>query len=188
MRAVRPIAGGAAGPGEEGANVGALAEPVAAGRAAAGVVMVGGDEDRARDGAMGEDRDREDATTASPGSNRPTVLVADDDPAIASLVADVLREAGYAVVVAFDGAHALALAAVDPPDLLLADVQMPRLNGAELVRWIRARHPDLPVVLFSTVYDGLDVEGPAVRFLPKPFDLSALLDGVADALVEARRS
>jgi DNA-binding response OmpR family regulator len=121
-----------------------------------------------------------------PKPPRQTVLVVDDEPLIANLVAHALRDEGYAVRVAADGVWALAAAADAPPDLLLSDVRMPRMNGVNLARELRERHPDLPVILFSAQYDGIDYPELGVRFLPKPFDLSALLAAVAEELAETR--
>lgn len=122
---------------------------------------------------------------SAPRTPRQTVLVVDDEPLIADLVAHALRDEGYAVRVAADGVWALAAAADAPPDLLLSDVRMPRMNGVNLARELRESYPDLPVILFSAQYDGLDYPGLGVRFLPKPFDLSSLLAAVAEELGDA---
>jgi DNA-binding response OmpR family regulator len=118
----------------------------------------------------------------------PTVLVVDDDPALAEIVAAALRAEGYAVRVAADGEAALADLWQAPPDLLLSDVMMPHSGGAELTRWARALRPGLPVVLFSAAVDGVDAEGLRVRFLPKPFDLDALVAVVAEELASPPRA
>ena len=124
---------------------------------------------------------------SAPRPPRQTVLVVDDEPLIADLVAHALRDEGYAVRVAADGVWALAAAEDAAPDLLLSDVRMPRMNGVNLARELRDRHPDLPVILFSAQYDGLDYPELGVRFLPKPFDLSALLAAVAEELSGDRK-
>ncbi len=118
----------------------------------------------------------------APRTPRQTVLVVDDEPLIADLVAHALRDEGYAVRVAADGVWALAAAEDAPPDLLLSDVRMPRMDGVSLARELRERHPNLPIVLFSAQYDGIDFPSLGVRFLPKPFDLNALLSAVAEEL------
>ena len=71
---------------------------------------------------------------------RPRFLVADDMPAIASLVCDLLQEAGAEVVgQAFDGAEALQMFDACSPDAVVLDVEMPELNGFQVLQAIRAR-------------------------------------------------
>ena len=69
---------------------------------------------------------------------RPLVLVADDDELIRELVQFRLERSGYDVVVAADGEEALRLAAERTPDLAVLDVMMPRVNGYDVVRRLRA--------------------------------------------------
>lgn len=106
-----------------------------------------------------------------------TVLVVDDEPVIRALVADVLRDEGYAVVTAADGREGLNLLALERPDLVLMDVMMPGLDGREAYLAMRSRAdlPDVPVVMMSAAVrpDGLD--STIAGYLPKPFDLDDLL-------------
>ena len=109
------------------------------------------------------------------------VLVVDDELTLQALVADVLRDEGYAVITANDGREALALVASEAPDLVLMDVMMPGMDGPTALRALRATPAgaSTPVVLTSALVarDGLDrgIDG----FLPKPYDLEALLGLVA---------
>lgn len=77
------------------------------------------------------------------------ILVADDDVLIAWALRSILEEAGYRVTVAHDGEQALALQARDPADVLLTDLQMPRLDGHGLIRELRAEYPMLPVIVMT---------------------------------------
>lgn len=71
---------------------------------------------------------------------RPRFLVADDMPAIASLVGELLQEAGADVVAqAFDGAEALQLFDACSPDAVVLDIEMPELNGFQVLQAIRAK-------------------------------------------------
>ena len=106
------------------------------------------------------------------------VLVADDDPAVLGLVAELLEEGGYAVKTASDGATALAAAESDPPDLVVSDVMMPRLDGLTLASRLRQR--GIPVVLMSAVVERLPRRGVAI--VTKPFDLDDLLAAVRTAV------
>ena len=123
-------------------------------------------------------------------TNTPCIVVADDESGTRSLLAKVLRRQGYEVLEATDGEEALSLAISRPVDLILCDLQMPRMRGEELGRWIDQLEPDLPVVLM-TAFPGYESAVAAVRFhaadyLEKPFrSLDIVVDAVERAL--ARR-
>ncbi|MBS0560452.1 MAG: response regulator [Proteobacteria bacterium] len=77
------------------------------------------------------------------------VLVAEDDDLFAEAIDTFLSDAGFSVVVAGDGEAALREADADGFDALVTDLRMPRLDGAALIRRLRARRPDLPVIVMS---------------------------------------
>ncbi len=77
------------------------------------------------------------------------VLVAEDDDLLADAIGTFLEQAGFRVVVALDGMAALAEAADCRFDALLTDLRMPRLDGAELIRKLRADRPQMPVIVMS---------------------------------------
>ncbi len=109
-----------------------------------------------------------------------SILVVDDEPAIAALVAEALADEGYDVRHAPDGLAALAEVDRAPPDLILSDVMMPRLDGEALARRLREHGHRLPVVLMSAVPPKHHDNGAVV--VSKPFDLDHLLAVVADRL------
>ena len=113
-----------------------------------------------------------------------SVLVVDDDPAIAGFLADLLGDEGYRVRCACDGREALEQTAHEPADVVVADVMMPRVDGLTLTQTLRERGDRTPVVLMSAAYADVDV--PGVRFVPKPFDLENMVRVVARVLAEAR--
>jgi DNA-binding response OmpR family regulator len=116
-----------------------------------------------------------------------SILVVDDNVDVAQVLVQVLREEGYQARCAFDGQAALDEIAQAPPDLVLADIVMPRLDGVSLVRQLSGDNHAIPVVLLSAVYDGVDV--PSVHFLPKPFELDELLRLITHVLTDhARRT
>jgi two-component system response regulator MprA len=115
-----------------------------------------------------------------PKRTTPQVLVVDDEPAIRETVATLLEEEGYSVRRAKDGVEALSTIAGDGIDVILADINMPRLDGATLVRKLRGRGNRIPIVLMSAIY--ADVDLPGVRFVPKPFAIDRLLGAVTSAL------
>ncbi|MCU0302978.1 MAG: response regulator [Thermoanaerobaculales bacterium] len=111
---------------------------------------------------------------------RGTVLAVDDDPGALSALADALGTLGFQVVQASSGDAALELAAGQPPDVVLLDVQMPGMDGFEVCRRLKAR-PELQLVpvVFLTGHgsrrarlEGL--EAGATDFLNKPCDLVEL--------------
>jgi len=81
---------------------------------------------------------------------RPLVLVVDDDVRSARLLARLLREDGYEVEVAFDGARALGRLSQDRmPDALVTDIRMPHADGFSVVRYARSRRPGIPIYLVT---------------------------------------
>jgi signal transduction histidine kinase/CheY-like chemotaxis protein len=117
-----------------------------------------------------------------------TVLLVEDDPGVRDLACEILAHAGYRVRTARSGVEALdALDGDDSPvDLLLTDVIMPSMNGAELSRRLRVRRPALRVLFMSGYTD--DVLGrqgtlaPGTDLLPKPFSRDDLLRKVREVL------
>ncbi|MFL7904521.1 response regulator [Azospirillum argentinense] len=77
------------------------------------------------------------------------VLIAEDDVLVAWALRAIVEEAGYHVTLAHDGVQELALQAQGPVDVLMTDFQMPRLDGRELIRRLRATRPALPVVMMT---------------------------------------
>jgi PAS domain S-box-containing protein len=115
----------------------------------------------------------------------PLVLVVDDDISARHFVRALLQGGGCRVLEAGDGQEAVAVAtAAGPVDLLLADLQMPHLDGAALAELLRETRPGLPVLLMSAAGPARDRSAASV--LQKPFTGHELLTAVADAL--ARRS
>src|SRR5207237_6282263 len=109
-----------------------------------------------------------------------TILVAEDEPMLRELVAEVLGEAGYRVIAAGDGQEAVELFAAQhqmenpmPVALVVLDVMMPRLGGPEAYQQIRALEPRMPAV-FMTGYSA-DAAVPAdADWLQKPCSVEAL--------------
>jgi CheY-like chemotaxis protein len=105
-----------------------------------------------------------------------TILIVDDEEPVRELVALLLQDDGYQTLQAIHGAQALELTANDPPDLVIADVMMPVLNGADLCRRLKAE-PDtraIPVILMSSAGRRSADSTGSDAFLAKPFDLAEL--------------
>jgi two-component system cell cycle sensor histidine kinase/response regulator CckA len=112
------------------------------------------------------------------------ILLAEDDPAVRSLLARVLRSRGYTVVEAANGAEAIVAAEANPLpfQLLLTDVVMPKLNGPELAaRLLRGGYARR--VIFVTGYADVLLEAhQAAAVLRKPFTPATLTEAVKAAL------
>ncbi len=108
-----------------------------------------------------------------PRADPPTVLIADDEPAIVDLLAQFLEDEGYTVECANDGLAALEKTREVRPALVIADVMMPKMDGFELLDQLATDHPAVPVILMSAAVVSRR-EG--VPFIAKPFDLGELLD------------
>ena len=108
------------------------------------------------------------------------ILVVDDDRTRCDLVEALLGDEGYEVRCARDGLAALAEVEREPPDLVVTDVQMPRLDGLGLLAALAERGLAVPVVVMSARHLGPLPSGPA--FLAKPFDAADLLRVVGETL------
>jgi DNA-binding NtrC family response regulator len=121
-------------------------------------------------------------------SKKHLVLVIDDEEAVREAVTDILEFEGLDVVTAVDGEHGIAQFQrhLDSIDLILLDLSMPGLSGAETFRQLKEIDPDVKVIL-SSGYD----EAEATRlfvgkglagFLQKPYNLTSLIDKVNEYL------
>src|SRR5438093_10409347 len=77
------------------------------------------------------------------------ILVVEDDPSVAQVLAEVLRVEGHDVLVALDGVEALNVVETTTVDGVFLDLVMPGLDGLSVLSRIRSRFPDLPVVILS---------------------------------------
>jgi two-component system response regulator HydG len=106
------------------------------------------------------------------------ILVVDDEPNARSGLEKLLRQDGYEVDVADDGAAALVIAGDRPPDLVVTDLKMPRMDGVELLKRLRAQDVDLPVIMVTAFGDvGSAVtamRAGAEDYITKPVDFDAL--------------
>jgi DNA-binding response OmpR family regulator len=110
-----------------------------------------------------------------PDTDQKIVLAADDDEDILELITFRLERSGYAVVQARDGEEAWNLAQAQTPDLAVLDVMMPKLDGFELTRRLRAKPETqrMPIILLTARAQDADVqqgfEAGADDYLRKPF-------------------
>jgi DNA-binding response OmpR family regulator len=123
--------------------------------------------------------------------DQPVILAADDDEDILQLVAFRLGRAGYRVLQARDGEEAIALATEHEPDLAVLDVGMPKMDGLEVARRLRAAEAtkSIPIIMLTARAQDTDVQGGfdagANDYLRKPFSPNELRTRV-EALLARR--
>jgi excisionase family DNA binding protein len=117
---------------------------------------------------------------AAPIEGTPLVLVVDDDARLREYIRVNLEMDGYAVREAADAEEGLAALEDEPPDLILLDVMMPRVDGFEMLRRMQERHGvgSIPVIMFSgkVTEEATAAERGAETFIGKPFDPQQLID------------
>jgi two-component system cell cycle sensor histidine kinase/response regulator CckA len=118
-----------------------------------------------------------------PETTLETILLVEDEPAVRQLFAQALKRAGYSVYEARNGQEAMKLfdAHGDQIDMLLTDMRMPYMGGAELAHHLRGRRRTLKLLCMSGYPGSLDADL-AVDFLAKPFSRDDLLRKVREVL------
>jgi DNA-binding response OmpR family regulator len=108
-----------------------------------------------------------------------SILIIEDDPALLRGLSDNFRSQGYDVRTASDGNAGLAAALGEPPDLLLLDIMLPKLNGYEICRQVREQKLSLPIIMLTAkgqeeeIVRGLELG--ADDYVTKPFSIRELL-------------
>jgi len=121
--------------------------------------------------------------------NEPMILVVDDEPSISEVVSIYLRRAGYQVVVAHDGHAALEAIEKQLPDLVVLDLMLPRIDGLEITRRLRAIG-DTPIIMLTARREETDrilgLEMGADDYVVKPFSPRELVSRVKAVLRRVR--
>jgi response regulator RpfG family c-di-GMP phosphodiesterase len=131
-------------------------------------------------------------TAAVPTAEAPaTLLFVDDEPSILSALRRLFRPHGYRVLLADSGAAALEMLAQENVDLVLSDMRMPGMDGAQLLQAVRERWPDVARLLLTGYADiGSTIaainHGEIQRYIAKPWDDNEVLMAVRDALERHR--
>jgi DNA-binding response OmpR family regulator/DNA-binding CsgD family transcriptional regulator len=136
-----------------------------------------------------------EAGSAKPGATTAgTILIVDDTPESLAFMNEALAGAGYTVLVAMDGEQALNIARLMTPDLILMDGVMPRMDGFEACRALKASpdSEDVPVIFLTGLSDSSDVlkglEAGGVDYLTKPVNLDEMLARVQVHLSTAMKT
>jgi len=124
---------------------------------------------------------------ASPANNPATLLFIDDEANILAALKRLFRPLGYTILTAESGAEALALLEKESVDLMICDMRMPAMNGAEVLEQAHAKWPDMVRILL-TGYADIDTtvaainRGEIYRYIAKPWDDNDIVLTVRDAL------
>jgi len=123
---------------------------------------------------------------------RAKILIAEDDASLTSFLEPMMKRAGFQVVIARDGEQALALVSSEEPDLVVLDVQMPKLDGWEVCRELRKRERYIPIVMLTVLSETVEkVKGLAIgadHYFTKPFDPHELIAQIEATLRTVRES
>lgn len=111
------------------------------------------------------------------------ILIADDEKDIVELLKVALERENFEVVVAFDGEEAKAKILTEQPSAILLDLMMPRLNGWEVLRWLREQeHSSTPTIIVSAKDEMKDIKKSytldADYYIIKPVSPKALIKGI----------
>jgi response regulator RpfG family c-di-GMP phosphodiesterase len=128
--------------------------------------------------------------SVAPASSAPYCLIVDDEPRLRQVMAHLMRSDGFQCVEAGNGIEALMLLETTPAILVLSDLRMPKMDGMELLRAIRARFPDIAVVMITAVAD-VDMAVNclslgAADYVVKPYQLEDVRARVSQALDKRR--
>jgi len=120
-----------------------------------------------------------------------SILIVEDDPALLRGLKDNFEAQNYRVQIARDGREGLSAALTNPPDLLLLDIMLPKMNGYEICRALRAKQMELPIIMLTAKGQEEDIirglELGADDYITKPFSIRELL-ARAKAFLRRRQS
>lgn len=107
------------------------------------------------------------------------ILLVEDDASLSTVLADYLRSKGYTVETAHNGKEAWELILIKHYDLIISDIMMPKMNGYELLKLIRAQQTPLPVIIVSAKTDRDDIISAynlgCDDYMTKPFSMDILI-------------
>ncbi len=113
-------------------------------------------------------------------NRKPRILIVDDEESIHLLYREELEEEGYEVHSAMDGPAALELVEEVKPDVVVLDINMPGMDGIEVLRQIKEKHPQMPVILCSAYpeYKQDLASWASDDYIVKSFDLTELKESI----------
>ncbi len=122
------------------------------------------------------------------GSKKYRILVVDDETDLRRLLTDVLISQGYEITDASDGEEAIESLKHHPFDLALLDIQMPNVNGIQVLKYIHQYHPDTKAIMLTGYADlkhAMEAKEYGARdFIDKPYKLDDVLATIKNVLTE----
>ena len=114
------------------------------------------------------------------------ILIVDDEKNIVSSLKGILSDEGYEVIETGDGVEALEIIQTDPPDLVLLDIWLPGMDGIEVLKTVKAYHPEIEVLIMSG-HGTIDTAVKATKlgaqdFIEKPFSLERITQSIEEVL------
>lgn len=116
------------------------------------------------------------------------ILIVDDSGTVREMVSDILKKSGLEVVEASDGVEAKEQIQAKPPDLVVTDIVMPRMNGYELCRWLKndPKAQNIPVIMCTSKSQEFDrywgMKQGADAYITKPFRPAELIQTIKQLL------
>jgi len=118
------------------------------------------------------------------------ILVIDDEKSILDLLSAVFEKEGYLVETCLSATRAVELIETQDFDMIISDIKMPRMSGMELLRYVRDKRPDIPIVMitaYGTIKQAVEaLKAGAMDYIVKPFDVDELKIIVAQGLEKKR--
>lgn len=110
------------------------------------------------------------------------VLIADDEKDFVTFLSVALKREGFDVFTAFDGIEAQVRIEENKPDIVILDLIMPRLNGWEVLKWVKGRKQTVPVIILSAKDDFDDIKNTynldADYYMTKPVSVRDIIKGI----------
>ncbi len=112
------------------------------------------------------------------------VLIVDDSAMVREMISDHLRSCGFQVMDAVDGVHGMEQVQSTPPDLIITDIVMPRMNGYEFCRWVKsnAATQKIPVIMCTTKGEEFDrywgMKQGADAYITKPYQPMDMVNAI----------
>ncbi|MBT5376841.1 MAG: UDP-3-O-[3-hydroxymyristoyl] N-acetylglucosamine deacetylase [Nitrospinaceae bacterium] len=114
------------------------------------------------------------------------ILIVDDEKNIVSSLTGILSDEGYEVSITGDGIEALEIIQTDPPDLVLLDIWLPGMDGIEVLKTVKAYHPEIEVLIMSghgTIETAVKATKLGAQdFIEKPFSLERIIQSIEEVL------
>ena len=137
-------------------------------------------------GPVGAGRSTQAIAASEP--NLPRILIVDDSLSVRNSLSQLMRDSGYQPILARDGREAVIILDSEKPDVVLTDLEMPRMNGLDLVSYIRnsSAWKDLPTVMITSrnmsKHRQQAQQVGVNRFIPKPFTDDEVLEAIDEQL------